>query len=77
MKPPNHAALERAIDAVGGQVALARLIGTTQSNVWYWLERSKHGVPAEWVAKVAAATKVAAHELRPDIYPPSGRGRAA
>lgn len=62
-------ALQRAVLAAGGQKPLADKIGTTQSNVWYWLERSKTGVPAEWVFKVAEATGVPANELRPDIYP--------
>lgn len=60
--------LQKAIEAAGGQKPLADKIGTTQSNVWYWLERAKNGVPAEWVLKVADASGVPAHEIRPDIF---------
>lgn len=66
-------ALKRACDVVGGQKPLADLISTTQSQVWYWLERSKKGVPAEFVVLIEQATggQVKRHELRPDIYPPT------
>jgi DNA-binding transcriptional regulator YdaS (Cro superfamily) len=64
-----HDALRRACARAGGQKPLARRIGTTQSRVWYWLERSKHGVAAPFVIAVEAATGVPRHELRPDIYP--------
>jgi len=64
-------ALKRACDLAGGQKPLADRIGTTQSNVWYWLERSRHGVPAEFVIAIERETGVARHELRPDIFPPS------
>lgn len=65
-------ALQRAINAKNGQLPLARAIGTSQSNVWEWLNRSRRGVPAEWVLKVEAATGVPRHELRPDIFPAPG-----
>jgi DNA-binding transcriptional regulator YdaS (Cro superfamily) len=61
--------LKRACDAAGGQKPLADRIGTTQSQVWYWLERSKKGVPAEFCIKIEAETGVPRHELRPDIFP--------
>lgn len=62
-------ALQRAINAKNGQLPLAKAIGTSQSNVWEWLNRSRRGVPAEWVLKIEAATGVQRHELRPDIFP--------
>lgn len=61
-------ALQRAVDNAGGQKPLADKIGTTQSNVWYWLTRAKNGIPAEWVGRVADVTGVPPHELRPDLY---------
>jgi DNA-binding transcriptional regulator YdaS (Cro superfamily) len=57
------------VDAAGGQKPLADKIGTTQSQIWYWLERSKKGVPAEFVLRIEGATGVPRHELRPDLYP--------
>lgn len=75
---PAHEALARAAEISKGQVGLANAIGTTQSNVWTWLNKSKRGVPAEWVSKIEEATGVPRHELRPDIFPaPISRGAAA
>lgn len=66
----NTEALTRAIEIVGGQKPLADAIGTTQSQVWFWLRRSKRGVPGEVASKIEAATSgaVTKHELRPDIF---------
>lgn len=61
-------ALSRAIDAAGGQKPLADKIGTTQSQVWYWLKRAKKGVPAEFAPRVEEVTGISRHELRPDIF---------
>jgi DNA-binding transcriptional regulator YdaS (Cro superfamily) len=62
-------ALERAVELAGGQKPLADLIGTTQPNIWYWLNKSKRGVPSEYAAAIEEATGVTRHELRPDIFP--------
>jgi DNA-binding transcriptional regulator YdaS (Cro superfamily) len=62
-------ALKRACKIAGGQKPLATKIGTTQSQVWYWLKRSKRGVAAEFVLSIERATGVPRHELRPDLYP--------
>lgn len=64
-------ALQRACEAAGGQKPLADRIGTTQSQVWYWLKRSKRGVPAEFAPKIEEATGVPRSELRPDLWPAS------
>ncbi len=61
-------ALKRACEAAGGQKPLADRIGTTQSQVWYWLEKSKKGVPAEMCIRIEAATGVGRGELRPDVF---------
>lgn len=61
--------LKRACEAAGGQKPLADKIGTSQSQVWYWLEKSKKGVSPEYVLKIEEVTGVSRHELRPDIYP--------
>jgi DNA-binding transcriptional regulator YdaS (Cro superfamily) len=65
------AALERAVKIVGGQKPLADLLGTTQSQVWYWLSRAKRGVPGEYVIPIEQATQsqVTRYDLRPDLYP--------
>lgn len=64
-------ALSRAIDLAGGQKPLADKIGTTQSQVWYWLKRAKKGVPAEFVEPVERVTGISRHDLRPDIFGPA------
>ncbi|MGF7160148.1 DNA-binding transcriptional regulator YdaS (Cro superfamily) [Rhodoligotrophos appendicifer] len=71
-----NAALERAVNLVGGQSRLAKLIGTTQSRIWYWLTRAKRGVPGEYVLLVERATAgaIKRSELRPDLYPPHSSG---
>ncbi len=69
-------ALRRACELAGGQKPLADRIGTTQSQVWYWLERSKKGVPAEFVLKIEAATGVSRNALRPDLWPSDAEARA-
>ena len=63
-------ALAAAVDLVGGQAKLARILGVTQPNVWHWLHKSER-VPGEYVLKIEAATggKVSRHDLRPDLYP--------
>ena len=65
-------ALATAVEIVGGQAALARILGVTQPNVWHWLHKSER-VPGEYVLKIEAATggKVSRHDLRPDLYPPN------
>jgi DNA-binding transcriptional regulator YdaS (Cro superfamily) len=70
-------ALKRACGIVGGQKSLADRIGTSQSRIWYWLERSKHGVAAEFVLPIERETGVSRHELRPDLWPqPADEARA-
>lgn len=70
-------ALKRACEKVGGQKPLADRIGTSQSQVWYWLTHSKKGVPAEYCGPIEKETGVPRHELRPDIYPTPEREGAA
>lgn len=62
--------LADAVKLCGGQKQLADKIGVAQSTVWYWLGRTKKGVPAEYVARIVDATggKISAHELRPDVF---------
>ncbi len=68
-------ALAAAVDIVGGQAKLARLLGVTQPNVWHWLHKSER-VPGEYVLRIEEATagRVSRHDLRPDLYPPTMTG---
>jgi len=70
-------ALAKACANVGGQKALADLIGTSQAQVWYWLERSKNGAAAEYVLRIEEKANVSRHLLRPDIYPLDQQAGAA
>jgi len=71
-------ALERAIDHFGGQKRLAERIGTSQSQVWYWLRSAKKGVPGEFALAIERESDgaIKRQELRPDLYP-SERNAAA
>jgi DNA-binding transcriptional regulator YdaS (Cro superfamily) len=69
LKTPAQQALREACDVAGGQKPLAARIGTTQSMVWYWLERARRGVPGEYVLLIERATGISRHALRPDIFP--------
>lgn len=72
----SNEALKRACELAGGQKPLADRIGTTQSQVWYWLERSKRGVPAEFVLPIERETGVSRSALRPDLWPVEESARA-
>ncbi|MBI1213852.1 MAG: hypothetical protein GC190_20515, partial [Alphaproteobacteria bacterium] len=56
-----------ALQAVGGQNALAKKLETTQSTIWHWVNKLKK-VPAERVVEVETATGVPRERLRPDLY---------
>lgn len=60
--------LAKAVSVAGSQQALANALGVKQSTLWYWLTKSKRGVPAEYVVKIEQATGVPRHELRPDLF---------
>lgn len=55
--------LNRAIEAAGGVVQLARKMGITQPSISNW-----NRVPAERVIAVEAATGVSREQLRPDLH---------
>lgn len=68
-------ALAIAIDAAGGQSALARTLSTParpvrQGHVWSWLNRQDGNAPAELILAIEAACKacVTRYQLRPDVY---------
>jgi len=58
----------RAIERIGSQGAMARLLGVSQPAVWKWVHHHRP-LPAEHVLTVEEATGISRHELRPDIYP--------
>lgn len=64
-----HKGLKIAIDAVGGQCSLARLIKTSQANIHAWLHKTKNGPPAEYVKSISDVSKVPMWDIRPDIWP--------
>jgi DNA-binding transcriptional regulator YdaS (Cro superfamily) len=66
-------AIDKAIQAAGGQSALARLIGVRQSHIWNWANRDRQGVPPNHVLSIEKVTGVSRHELRPDIFPASSQ----
>ncbi|MBL8807517.1 MAG: molecular chaperone TorD family protein [Rhodospirillales bacterium] len=70
-------ALSKAVELVGGQTQLARLLGVKQSHVWHWLNRAER-LPAEFVLPIENATggQVNRHMLRPDLFPDSSAPHA-
>lgn len=67
------AVLSAAVADLGGQAAVARLVGVAQPTVWRWVRQAK-GLPGEHVLKVEKALQelgstITRHDLRPDLYP--------
>ncbi len=62
--------LERAIEIIGSQSALARICGVKQGHVWAWLNKTGR-CPAKHVLTVEEVTagEITRHQLRPDLYP--------
>lgn len=60
-------AAEIAADKVGGQSALARLLGCTPQAVQRMCAIGR--VPAARVLTIEKVTGVSRHKLRPDLYP--------
>ena len=58
------AALQSAIDKVGGLAALAGPLGISEQAISQWKE-----VPPLRVLAVERVSGVPRHELRPDLYP--------
>lgn len=70
---PMPLALQRAVDIIGGQTALARVLSTPdrpirQGHVWAWLNRDNGALPPEFVLTVERLTGVSRHDLRPDVF---------
>ena len=62
-------AIQKAVDAVGSQAALAKAIGISPAVVWQWLKgrrpvAAQHCIPIE----TATAGAVNRYDLRPDVF---------
>ncbi|MDR2506582.1 MAG: helix-turn-helix domain-containing protein [Candidatus Accumulibacter sp.] len=69
-----ESSIERAVQAVGSQSALARAVNVTPQAVQQWVEAGR--VSHKKVIDVERVSGVPRQELRPDIYP-TERGAAA
>jgi DNA-binding transcriptional regulator YdaS (Cro superfamily) len=65
------ASLRRAVTAAGGAARLAPRLGLRVTTIPQWTF-----CPAQHVEAVAAASGVARHDLRPDLYPRPSADRA-
>ena len=65
-------ALLSAIDCVGGQPNLAKVLGIRQQSVSKWVRAGR--APATRVLAIEKATggHITRHQLRPDLYPDEG-----
>ena len=59
--------IQKAIDAVGGQGALASLLKVHPALVSQW-RTGRRPVAAHHILSIEAMTQVSRHELRPDIF---------
>lgn len=60
-------AIEKAVCLIGGQTKLAKYLGTTQTAVFYWINR--HGqAPAKYIPRISELTngQVTVYELLAD-----------
>jgi DNA-binding transcriptional regulator YdaS (Cro superfamily) len=71
-------AIQKAVDAVGSQAALAKAIGVPPALVWQWLN-SRRPVAAQHCIPIEAATAgaVTRYDLRPDVFGPAPSATAA
>lgn len=60
--------VQKAVDILGGQTALANACGVKQQYVWKWLRMER--IPAERAIQIERATggAVTRQELRPDLF---------
>lgn len=69
-------ALDRAKEAVGGNVGLAKLLSDQGHRITSQAVSQWDRVPADRVLSVESVTGVSRHDLRPDIYPVEAREQA-
>lgn len=69
--------ITEAVTAIGGQVALARILGVNPSLISQWVT-GRLKVAARHCLAIEAATGVSRHDLRPDVFGPAPeKGEAA
>jgi DNA-binding transcriptional regulator YdaS (Cro superfamily) len=75
----NMPPIQRAVNIVGSQTALARKLSLSQGRVWQWLNDPSAKVPAERCIAIEQATEgaVTRYELRPDIFGEAPKAAAA
>ncbi len=61
----SQGAIERAVEAAGGIDAFQQRLGVSRRTVFHW---KQHGIPAERAPEIEAATGIARHLLRPDLF---------
>lgn len=58
-----HKGKQKAIEAAGGVLALARKLGIDHNAIRRW-----RSIPDHWIIKIEHLTRVPREELRPDLY---------
>jgi DNA-binding transcriptional regulator YdaS (Cro superfamily) len=60
-------AIEKVVEIIGSQTALAQITGVKQAHVWNWLRLHKRA-PAKYIRRISKATegKVSIEELLQD-----------
>ncbi|NLQ16172.1 helix-turn-helix domain-containing protein [Marinomonas sp. M1K-6] len=48
-------AIAKAVEIIGGQTALANILGVKQAHVWNWLRVHKRS-PAKYIRRISKAT---------------------
>lgn len=64
-------ALKEVETIAGGQTKAAERLGESQSQWWYWTNRSKKGPPGHVALKIETEFGISRSRIRPDLYPPS------
>jgi DNA-binding transcriptional regulator YdaS (Cro superfamily) len=68
-------ALDRAVEAAGGEDAFLVKLGVRRRTLMYW--RAGKRLFAERVIEIEELTGVPRHDLRPDLWPPPADKQAA
>ncbi len=63
-------AITSAVQAMGGQVPLAKVLGVNPSLISQWVT-GRLKVAARHCLAIEAATGISRHDLRPDVFGPA------